>query len=87
LKRNRDDLTEGSDWTWHDTPEHIAAVMLRRYPDKAKRLGAALQQRTPVCALAALLNSVQQRTHATVPGRFAALALRPFKGLRSTGSS
>lgn len=43
LKRSRDDLTEGRDWTWHDTPEDIAAAMLRLYPDKAKRLGSALQ--------------------------------------------
>jgi hypothetical protein len=41
--RNRDDLSEGRDWTWHDTPEQIAAAMLRLYPDKAKRLGSALQ--------------------------------------------
>jgi hypothetical protein len=43
LKRNRDDLTEGRDWTWHDTPQQIAEAMLRSHPDKAKRLGAALQ--------------------------------------------
>jgi hypothetical protein len=41
--RQRDDLSEGRDWTWHDTPEDIASAMLRLYPDKAKRLGAALQ--------------------------------------------
>jgi hypothetical protein len=39
----RDDLTEGRDWTWHDTPQQIAEAMLRTHPDKAKRLGAALQ--------------------------------------------
>ena len=43
LKRNRDDLTEGRDWTWHDKPEDIAAAMLKTHPDKAKRLGSALQ--------------------------------------------
>jgi hypothetical protein len=43
LKKGRDDLSEGRDWTWHDTPEDIAAAMLRLYPDKAKRLGSALQ--------------------------------------------
>jgi hypothetical protein len=43
LKKNRDDLTEGTAWTWHDKPEDIAAAMLRLYPDKAKRLGSALQ--------------------------------------------
>lgn len=43
LKRNRNDLTEGRDWTWHDKPEHIAAAMMLTHPDKAKRLGAALQ--------------------------------------------
>ena len=43
LKKNRDDLTEGRDWTWHDKPDDIAAAMLRLYPDKAKRLGSALQ--------------------------------------------
>ena len=41
--RHRDDLSEGRDWTWHDTPEQIAAAMLKLYPDKAKRLGSALQ--------------------------------------------
>jgi len=36
-------FSEGRDWTWHDTPEQIAAAMLQLYPDKAKRLGSALQ--------------------------------------------
>jgi hypothetical protein len=43
IERGRDDLSEGRDWTWHDTPEQIAAAMLTLYPDKAKRLGSALQ--------------------------------------------
>jgi hypothetical protein len=43
LDRARDNLSEGRDWTWNDTVEDIAAVMLRLYPDKAKRLGSALQ--------------------------------------------
>jgi hypothetical protein len=43
LTRSRDDLTEGRDWTWHDTPQQIAEAMLRAHPDKAKRLGATLQ--------------------------------------------
>ena len=43
LKKNRDNLTEGRDWTWHDTPDDIAAAMMQTHPDKAKRLGAALQ--------------------------------------------
>jgi hypothetical protein len=43
LKKGRDDLTEGRDWTWHDKPEDIAAAMLKTHPDKAKRLGSALQ--------------------------------------------
>jgi hypothetical protein len=43
LKKGRDDLTEGRDWTWHDRPEDIAAAMLKTHPDKAKRLGSALQ--------------------------------------------
>jgi len=41
--RHSSDLSEGQFWTWHDTPEDIAAAMLRLYPDKAKRLGSALQ--------------------------------------------
>ena len=36
-------FSERRDWTWHDTPEQIAAAMLRLYPDKAKRLGSTLQ--------------------------------------------
>jgi hypothetical protein len=43
LKRGRDDLSEGRDWSWQDTPEDIAAAMLRLDPDRAKRLGSALQ--------------------------------------------
>jgi hypothetical protein len=43
LRKGPDDLSEGRDWTWHETPEDIAAAMLRLYPDKAKRLGSALQ--------------------------------------------
>ncbi len=43
LKKTRDDLTEGRDWHWQDAPEDIAKAMLRLYPDKAKRLGSALQ--------------------------------------------
>jgi hypothetical protein len=33
---------EGNDWDWQDTPEEIAKAMLRLYPNKAKRVGAAL---------------------------------------------
>ena len=43
LERGGDNVSEGRDWTWHDRPEDIAAAMLRLYPDKAKRLGSALQ--------------------------------------------
>lgn len=43
VERGREAIGEGRDWTWHDTPEDIAATMLRLYPDKAKRLGSALQ--------------------------------------------
>lgn len=39
LKRADD---EGNDYDWQDTPEDIAAAMLRRYPTKAKRVGAAI---------------------------------------------
>ena len=39
LQRNYDD---GSDWDWQDTPEEIAKAMLRLYPTKAKRVGAAI---------------------------------------------
>jgi hypothetical protein len=38
-----DKISEGRDWDWQDTPQEIAEAMLRLYPDKAKRLGAALQ--------------------------------------------
>ena len=43
LERQHGNITEGRDWTWHDTPDAIAAAMLAIYPDKAKRLGSALQ--------------------------------------------
>jgi hypothetical protein len=43
IERQRGNITEGRDWTWHDTPDAIAAAMLAAYPDKAKRLGSALQ--------------------------------------------
>jgi hypothetical protein len=33
---------EGNDWDWQDTPEEIAAAMLRSHPAKAKRVGAAI---------------------------------------------
>ena len=39
MRRKED---EGSDWDWQDTPDEIAAAMLRRYPSKAKRVGAAI---------------------------------------------
>jgi hypothetical protein len=39
----RENVTEGRDWTWHDRVDDIAAAMLRTHPDKAKRLGSALQ--------------------------------------------
>jgi hypothetical protein len=32
-----DNVTEGRDWPWQDTPEDIAATILRLYPDKAIR--------------------------------------------------
>jgi hypothetical protein len=38
-----DKISEGRDWDWQDTPQEIAEAMLRLFPDKAKRLGAALQ--------------------------------------------
>lgn len=43
LERANGNITEGRDWTWHDTVEQIAAAMLQTHPDKAKRLGSALQ--------------------------------------------
>ena len=39
LRRAEDD---GNDWDWQDTPDEIAQAMLRRYPSKAKRVGAAI---------------------------------------------
>ena len=39
LRRTEDD---GSEWDWQDTPDEIAQAMLRRYPSKAKRVGAAI---------------------------------------------
>jgi hypothetical protein len=43
IERANGNISEGRDWTWHDTPEQIAAVMMQLHPDKAKRLGGALQ--------------------------------------------
>jgi hypothetical protein len=43
IERGRENVTEGRDWTWHDRVDDIAAAMLRTHPDKAKRLGSALQ--------------------------------------------
>jgi len=39
LQRSYDD---GNDFDWQDTPEEIAKAMLRAYPTKAKRVGAAI---------------------------------------------
>jgi hypothetical protein len=39
LQRSYD---EGNDFDWQDTAEDIAKAMLRRYPTKAKRVGAAI---------------------------------------------
>jgi hypothetical protein len=39
LRRTEDD---GNDWDWQDTPDEIAQAMVRRYPSKAKRVGAAI---------------------------------------------
>lgn len=39
LRRSYDD---GNDFDWQDTPEEIATALLRRYPTKAKRVGAAI---------------------------------------------
>jgi hypothetical protein len=39
LQRSYDD---GNDFDWQDTPDEIAQAMLRRYPSKAKRVGAAI---------------------------------------------
>jgi hypothetical protein len=43
IERGQGNITEGRDWTWHDRVDDIAAAMLRSHPDKAKRLGSALQ--------------------------------------------
>jgi hypothetical protein len=37
-------VSEGRDWTSQDAPAQIAQAMFRLYPDKAKRLGSALQR-------------------------------------------
>jgi hypothetical protein len=42
IGRLRQGYDEGNDWDWQDTPEAIAAAMLRRHPAKAKRVGAAI---------------------------------------------
>jgi hypothetical protein len=42
-ERQHGNVTEGRDWTWHDTSDAIAAAMIAAYPDKAKRVGSALQ--------------------------------------------
>jgi hypothetical protein len=42
IGRLRQGYDEGNDFDWQDTPEDIAAAMLRRYPTKAKRVGAAI---------------------------------------------
>lgn len=43
LERRNDNISEGRDWTWSDTPEAIAVAMTRLQPYKAKQLGSALQ--------------------------------------------
>ena len=42
LERGRDNVSEGRDWTWSDTPEAIAAALLQLQPYKAPKLAAAL---------------------------------------------
>jgi len=42
LKRRQDDISEGRDWNWRDTPEEIAAAFLRLQPHKAPQVAAAL---------------------------------------------
>jgi hypothetical protein len=42
IERMRRSYDEGNDFDWQDTPDEIAAAMLRRYPSKAKRVGAAI---------------------------------------------
>jgi hypothetical protein len=44
LKQTREQITEGTTWTWHDQPDDIARAMFASHPDKAKRLGSALQR-------------------------------------------
>jgi hypothetical protein len=42
IRRLQQGYDEGNDWDWQDTPEDIAKAMLRRFPSKAKRVGAAI---------------------------------------------
>jgi hypothetical protein len=42
IARLRQGWDEGNDFDWQDTPEAIAAQMLRTHPAKAKRVGAAI---------------------------------------------
>jgi hypothetical protein len=42
IGRLRRGYDEGNDSDWQDTPEDIAKAMLRLYPNKAKRVGAAI---------------------------------------------
>jgi hypothetical protein len=42
LSRGQDNLTEGRDWTWHDTPKDIAAAWFRLQPTKAPQIASAI---------------------------------------------
>jgi hypothetical protein len=44
IKRSRDNVSEGRDWTWQDSAEDIAATMFRLQPTKAARVASALLQ-------------------------------------------
>lgn len=40
LKRSRETVSEGADWTWQDDPDVIAEVWMRLQPNKAPRIAS-----------------------------------------------
>jgi hypothetical protein len=46
LKRGVDNVTEGRDWTWQDTPEAIAAAWLLAHPTKALQAASKVMEQS-----------------------------------------
>jgi len=61
VKRGRDDLTEGRDWTWQDSAEDIASAWMRLRPTKAPQVASRVLEMSKTTRTAARKSRAAKR--------------------------